>query len=198
MREHAVQFSKRKFPPDEGVLRLPQGRLSVSAVIAFRWQGDNMEPLPRFRKECDKEFVIGETYILATQEPRSGNSHRHFFASIQSSWANLPERYAEQFPTSEHLRKYALIKGGYYHSDAITCASKAEAQRVASFIRPSDQFALVTVMGSTVTRYVAKSQNMRAMDKKEFQESKDRVLEIISEMVGVPVKSLTDNASAEA
>lgn len=169
----------------------------MSAVIAFKWDGerDVMVPLARFLKECRAEFADEETYILATQEPRSGNSHRHFFASVQNSWANLPERYAEQFPTSEHLRKYALIKGGYYHSDAITCASKAEAQRVAAFIRPSDQFALVTVMGSTVTRYVAKSQNMRAMPKQEFQASKDRVLEIISDLIGVPVKTLSTNTN---
>lgn len=163
-------------------------------TAAYRWTGDSFEPLQRFRKECDKEFVIGEVYTLAPVEHRSGASHRHYFASVADAWGNLHEKYAAQFPSSEHLRKYALIKGGYYHSDAITCASKAEAQRVAAFIRPSDTFALVTVMGSTVTRYQAQSQSMKAMGKAVFQASKDKVLEIVSEMVGVTPKELSANA----
>lgn len=166
--------------------------IAMSSPIAFQWSGEAMEPVPRFRKECDGEFVIGEVYTLVTQESRSSNSHRHYFASINSAWLNLPEDIGLQFATSEHLRKYALIKGGFYDSQSIVCASKAEAVKVASFVRPCDEFSVVTVSEATVTRYTAQSQSMKAMGKEKFQKSKDAVLEIIAAIVGVTVKELAE------
>lgn len=165
----------------------------MSAIITFRWLGDSMEPLPRFRKECDTEFVIGETYILATQEQRSGNSHRHFFASVQSAWANLPESVGKQFPTSEHLRKRALIETGFHDSHSLPCSSRAEALRVAAFMEPLDEYGVIVVTAATVTRYTAKSQSMKAMGKADFQKSKEAVLDYISGLVGVTLTSLSQN-----
>ncbi|WP_216073446.1 hypothetical protein, partial [Acinetobacter baumannii] len=72
-------------------------------------------------------------------------SHNHEFAWLHEAWHSLPERYAEQFPSSEHLRKYALIQAGYSNSHSLVCGSKAEALRLAAFIRPMDEFAVVTV-----------------------------------------------------
>src|SRR3990167_2600442 len=110
--------------------------------VHFTWDGDAMLPLWRFKKLCDKEFVVGQSYPLTVQEERSANSHRHYFASVASAWRNLPEDVAEQYPTSEHLRKWALIKCGYADQRSIPLASKAEALRVAAFIKPMDDYAI--------------------------------------------------------
>jgi hypothetical protein len=57
--------------------------------------------------------------------------------------------------------------------------------RVMAFAKARDEFSLVTVNKNTVTRFVAKSQSMRAMGKVEFQASKDAVLEVIAGLLEV-------------
>lgn len=173
--------------------------MSNPMPITFRWEGDSFVPNgPRWQRECDKQFVIGQTYELVEQHQRSSNSHRHFFASVNEAWKNLPEAMTVQFPTSEHLRKYALIRAGYADSHTLVCSSKAEAIRIASFMRPLDEFGVVAVNGLVVTRYTAKSQSARAMGKEEFQKSKDAVLDVIASMISVPVETLKQNAQAAA
>ena len=170
--------------------------MSEAPPIPFRWDGEAMVALNG--KRADEHFVIGEKYVLVEQQDRSMNSHRHYFAAVREAWQNMPEHLAEQFPTSEHLRKYALIKSGYYDAHSIVCASKTEALRVAAFIKPMDEFAVVTVQRAQVTRYTAQSQSMRAMGKKVFQESKDKVLAVTADMLGVEPKSLAANAMEAA
>lgn len=164
--------------------------------LAFEWTGEEMKPLRP--KLADEHFTIGERYILVEHNDRSEASHRHYFAAVRDGWMNLPENMAERFPTAEHLRKYALIKAGYADSQSIVCGSKAEAQRMASFVRPADEFSIVTVTEATVTRWTAKSQSMRAMGKKDFQASKDAVLEVIASMVGVKPSQLVAEAGRAA
>lgn len=162
----------------------------MAPPIAFSWTGTEMAPLPRFQKLCDREFVVGEVYSLIVHEERSPVSHRHYFVAIKEAWKSLPEGVAERFATSDHLRKYALIKAGYADERSIVCSSKAEALRVGAFVRPVDEYAIVTVNGAVVTQYTAKSQSMKAMNRHEFQKSKTRVLEIIAEMIGISSATL--------
>ena len=77
-------------------------------------------------------------------------------------------------------------------------ANKAEAQRIASFVRPLDEFAVVTVREATVAVYTAKSQSARAMGRATFQKSKTDVLDALSEMIGVTTPQLQENAGRAA
>jgi hypothetical protein len=162
--------------------------------MLFDWNGESM--VPRHPRRADKEFVVGECYSLIQQEERSAASHRHEFAWLKESWLSLPEHLADKFPSPEHLRKFALIRAGYSDSHTITCRSKAEATRVAAFIRPIDEFAVVIVQGTTVTRYTAKSQSKRAMGAKEFYESKERIMEVVARMIGVKPQELPQARAA--
>lgn len=154
----------------------------------FEWTGEHMRPIhPR---RADKTFVVGQRYSLVQHEERSSASHNHEFAWLKEAWQSLPEHLAEKFPTSEHLRKWALIRAGYSDSHTITCRSKAEAARIAAFIRPIDEFAVVIVQGTTVTRYTAKSQSKKAMGAKEFYESKERIMEVVARMLNVEPQEL--------
>ncbi len=47
-----------------------------------------------------------------------------------------------------------------------------------------DGFFIVDVKEATVTRYVAKSPSMKAMDKQEFQQSKVAVLDFLDDLIG--------------
>lgn len=170
----------------------------MTAPIRFTWDGESMVPLPRFAKACDAEFTIGETYQMVVQEERSWASHRHYFAAVHEAWLNLPEDLAEQFPTEEHLRKRALIKAGFSEHRQFVASSKAEAVRLAAFIRPSDEYALVTVDGAVVNVWTARSQSVHAMGKQVFQESKNKVLDVLAEMIGIQPETLTRNVGRAA
>ena len=168
-----------------------------AAPILVRWNGEAeaFVPLPHFVKRCNTTFTDTEIYRMAIEEERSAQSHRHYFATLFDAWTNLPEREAERFPSAEYLRKYALIRTGYSDQRQIVCASKAEAQRLRAFVAPMDDYAIVTAVESVVTVFTAKSQSTKAMGRREFNESKQRVLDYVSQLLGV---STNDLRKAEA
>lgn len=164
--------------------------------LHFQWSGDAMVPLnPR---AADRQYVIGETYYLDHREDRSAASHAHYFAALNEAFQNLPDDVAERLPTVEHMRKYALVMTGFRDERSLIASSAAEARRLAAFIKPMDDFAVVSVSGAAVVVLTAKSQSMRAMGKAEFQRSKDLVLEFVASLIGVSRPELDRAAMAEA
>lgn len=155
--------------------------------LAVRWNGEAFEPLASWRKAADLHFVIGEVYAMELCEARSQKSHRHYFAAVAEIWKNLPETALDRFPNPEALRAYGLIRAGYCDTETLVCSSKAEAVRVAAFMRrPGDIGTIVVVRDNTITRYTARSQSQRAMGtKKAFQESKDAVLSVLAALIDV-------------
>lgn len=162
------------------------------------WDGESFTPLKRHQQLADKQFTVGEIYPMVPHEERSIASHRQYFASLYEAWMNLPEGPAAEFPSVEHLRKYALIKAGFRDGRSIACKSKAEARRVAAFVEPMDEFAVVVVLDKIVTVYTAKSQSMRAMGKAVFQRSKDAVLDIAWELCGVDKREAAKHVGSAA
>jgi hypothetical protein len=166
--------------------------MSAPSPLVFQWSGDAMIPaIPRL---ADKQYVVGERYRLAPVEERSLATHNHFFASVADAHANLPEDAAERFPTPDHLRRWALIKAGYRDERSIVCASKAEAQRIAAFVKPMDDYAVIVARDAVVMVLTAKSQSMKAMGKKDFAASKEAVLAIVAELIGAKPDQLGNAA----
>lgn len=159
----------------------------------FTWNGEAM--VPRSQRLADKAYTVGENYILVTHEDRSTATHNHEFAWLKEAWLNLPENLADEFPTPEHLRKRALIDGGFYDQTVIDAGSNAAALRVASAFRAREEFSLVIVRGPAVVIRTAKSQSRRSMNKQEFQASKTAILEVVSGMIGVKPEELTGQAA---
>jgi hypothetical protein len=166
--------------------------------LPYVWDGAGFRPLPAFAKAAAASFAVGEVVALAPAELRSSPSHRHFFACVREAWVNLPEEHASRFASDEHLRKYCLIKAGFRDERSIVCASRAEARRIAAFIRPIDDYAVVTVDGPVILQFTAMSQSAAAMSKAEFQASKDAVLGILAEMIGVEPTALSRAAERSA
>lgn len=159
---------------------------SLSSPLVFVWQGDSFTPATPYQaKQCDERYVIGQRYQLVEHHDRSAASHNHYFAALAEAWGNLPEQLEPQFPTVEHLRKRALILTGYRDESSFVCASKAEAVRLAAFLRPIDDFAVISVHEAAVVRWIAKSQSVKAMGKAEFNQSKQKVLAWVWELIGV-------------
>lgn len=128
---------------------------------------------------------------LVFDEERSMPSHNHYFAIIAAAWSSLPEDIAGDFPTAEHLRKWALIKSGHIAGMTTTvCRSGAEARRWAMFSKRIDKYCIAVVQDRIITVYQAASQSLEAMGKKAFQQSKDDVFDVISQLLGVDVATL--------
>lgn len=167
--------------------------------LLFQWSGEAMVPASRhWAREADRQFVFGETYRLVEHQERSAATHGHYFAALSEAWQNLPEAVAERFPSAEHLRKFALIKTGYADSRQFVASSKAEARRLAAFMKTPDEYVMVTVNEAVVTVWTAQSQSMRAMGKKGFQESKQAVLDYVASLLGVNADQLSANAREAA
>lgn len=162
----------------------------MTAPFGAAWTGGAWEVLRRDRARADTEMVVGQRYIIEPVEERSAKAHRFYFAAVNEAWLNLPEDKAQQYPTPTHLRKWALIRAGYRDERTFVASTKAEALRIAAFVRPTDDYAVVTVRDATVTVYTAKSQSLKAMGKTDFQNSKEAVLQLLSEMIGVAAGEL--------
>lgn len=160
--------------------------------LEFQWAGGVMMPTSPTRAE--RQYVVGERYWLEPHAPRSRKSHSHFFACVHQAWLNLPEDMAARFPTSDHLRKWCLIKAGYREERTFVCKAKTEAVALAAFIRPMDDYAVVVVQERAVVVMTAKSQSMAAMGRKTFQESKTACLDALSQLIGISTDDLKRNA----
>lgn len=168
--------------------------MSGGTPLAFRWTGEEFIPLNRsVQKACDERFVVDQHYFLEEQAERSAKSERHYHASIREAHKNLPENLAMEYPTPNHLRKRALIQAGYFDEQIIDAGTMAAAERVARGIRsfPGEAFSLVFIRKQFVVVRRPRSQSRPAMNKEEFQKSKDDVLDIVAGMISVPVATLT-------
>lgn len=160
--------------------------------LTYEWTGESFVPIKRHAKICDDRYVVGERYELEVAQGRSTKAHNHEFAWLATAWASLPEKY--QFEpwaqSTEHLRKFALIRTGYCTNEQFGCSSHAEARRWASILRSDDEYALITIDGPIITRYRAMSQSRKAMKADIFKKSKSAILDYIANLLEVPADEL--------
>jgi hypothetical protein len=167
--------------------------------LHLRYQGDGA--FQALKSDwADKEFVVGKVYSMEEKLDRSDLSHDHQFAWLQEAWSQLPEDLAPLYPTPTHLRKRALIVAGYCDETIIDVGSSVSANALAKYIRARDDFSYVEVTGRIITIRTAKSQRRGrgGMDKQTFQDSKNKVLEIVAAMIGVKPGELEKNAGRAA
>lgn len=156
-------------------------------LLQYEGEGDFRAVNAHAARLADRNYTVGERYRLAPFAERSQASHNHEFAVINDLFDSLPERFAgkawAQSPT--HMRRFALIMTGYCDTTTFPCETVEEAKRWAMNLEPLDEYSVVTVDGTTVLRFTAKSQSKRAMGAREFQESKTAVLEYLEDLLGV-------------
>lgn len=169
---------------------------TTAPPMGFVWSGEAM--VPKRRSLADLYFVVGAEYRMVEHQDRSDATHRHEFAWLNEAWKNLPEELATEYPSPEHLRKRALIQAGFYDEQIIDAGIKEVAMRVAAIVRTMDAFAYIAVRGSFVIIRRAKSQARGVMDRKTFQDSKTKMMEIVSAMIGVTPEQLSSNTGKSA
>jgi hypothetical protein len=163
----------------------------MSDTFPLRYEGNGM-----FRCLHPKRLSleVGEVHGWQMAEHRSKASHDHFFACVNEAWKSLPEDMAGDFPSPEHLRKWALIKAGFCSETRIVCANNAEALTLAAKAKQMDRYSLVAIDGKLVTIWTADSQRKDAMGRQQFQEAKERALHVLSDLLGTDVASLKEAA----
>lgn len=149
-------------------------------------------PLRRAQNLAAAHYAENEIVLLEPVEERSEVSHSHEFAWLREAWLNLPEHLVTDYPSPEHLRKRALIAKGWCTVRDYPCASRKEAERLASTLRGElDEYAVVVVSDAVVRVCRAKSQARNRMRKADFQASKTDILDWVSDLIGVTPEALT-------
>jgi hypothetical protein len=164
--------------------------------LPWRWDGKVMVPLQP--KIAAKDFEAGKVYRLVEEHDRSQRSHSHFFAVLQIAYNNLPDDLLEEYQSFEHFRKKLLIRTGFCDNQDFVCRSKAEALRLAAFVKPMNDYAIVVVKECVVRVLTAKSQSRKAMGAKDFAASKTMVLEYAARLIGVSSDALMKHGKAAA
>ena len=157
----------------------------IAPPLLFRYEGEgDWSPANKYvARRADGHFVIGAVYALIEHNERSAISHAHYFAQVKEYWQTLPESLAAEFPSPEHLRKKALIRAGFAEEQATVLDTHEDAIKFAAFAKTIDEFCIVAIEGRVVKRFVAQSQNYRAMNREEFQKSKQAVLDYIDALL---------------
>jgi len=132
------------------------------------------ERLPRTSAHAYRMIVAAE---------RSAASHRHYMAAVTEAWKNLPEHLAEEFPTPDALRRWALIRTGYCDTVKVVGHRRS--------MRRIEGYSVVEVDAEgTMTIRTARSQSFAAMGKKEFDASKTAVLDYLASLIDTSVDEL--------
>ena len=163
----------------------------MNQPLVYRFEDGAMQPVGRFARQAHDQFEPGQTYLLAEVQESSEASHRHEFAWLKEAWQTLPESIAADYPSSEHLRKRALINTGWCDITDHPCASRAEAARTAATLRRElDDYAVVIVQDAVVRVLRAKSQGYRKMNREDFGKSKQDILEWVAALLGTSPQAL--------
>lgn len=126
--------------------------------------------------------------LLDDPRDHSDPARRRFFAILREVWQTLPEELSRRYPSSEHLRKAALVTVGWCDSKTVACGSKAAALEVAAMAQYLDRYAVVAIVGPVVTVYTARSMSKRQCPKKSFMELTGKVFDWLSQLVGNDVE----------
>lgn len=157
--------------------------------IMMLWDGEAMRP--KDLAHARHTYHVGRTYSFRDDE-RSRESHNQFFDVVAFAFDTLPEGHA--FTNPEHLRKWALVRRGYYTATPVLLPTEEEAERTAHIIEmlmPADDYIEFVVNGPLLTIVKPLSQSVKAMGGKKFQQSKQDVLAYIANyMLDVPLDDL--------
>jgi hypothetical protein len=168
--------------------------MSRPFAFKFVWDGEMLIPSTQTTDRCKSELGAGEVITLERNEERSDISHNHYFACLHEAWQNLPDYFGTEYPTAQHLRSKALIRTGYCHERDIVCDTGRDAAIVAGIVAETNTYAIIDVRGNVIKVYTAKSQSRKSMGNKEFQESKDKVLAFVANLVNISPQQLKENA----
>lgn len=159
------------------------------ALLVYEGDGEFRAASRAIAARCDKDYVIGERYLMTIEEERSSASHKQLMAFITERWQSLPDRLAMDFPTPDRLRYRALVETGWHTERRLVTASANEARKVAAFMTlHADDKTFISVVGPAIVSRTARSMKMRGADRMkraEFQQAKQAVMDWVDNLLGI-------------
>jgi hypothetical protein len=174
---------------------------AATAGILWKWDGACMRPMAGHQSRASIKFVTGRTYRLEERD-RSAESHDHYMACVQKVWENLPEGLPYKWADVTDMRRWALVQAGYFDEVRIPCEdvqiAGAVALKMKKMLRAIDKYAQIDVREDfTLIIWVARSQSYSAMTRKEFETSKEAVLRLLGEIIGITPEQLLEEGRHE-
>lgn len=132
---------------------------------------------PHHCPECGCEL---SSDIFSADEMR-----KRFFATIREVHLNLPDELRQRWPSSETLRKEALIAAGWCDTMQVVAGSKSAAPGIAAAFKSKDQYCVVVVRGDVLTVYTARSMSRRALPRPQFKDVAQKAYDWIEQQTGI-------------
>jgi hypothetical protein len=170
--------------------------------ITYLCTPNALMPVARFAERFEREFQVGKYYTLELVTERSRESHNLYFACVHVAWANLQSPLSERFADDDEFRKWCLIIRGFRHQHVTVFSAPSDAVAAATAIRRLRDFSVTVVDDNTLTVLTAKTQKLRrndpdGMDKKDFEASKEAVIEEAAFRIGLSVEQLVAEAKKQ-
>lgn len=128
--------------------------------------------------------------IISSDLMAADKQRRRFFAAIRDSFDTMPDHHRARFPSSEVLRKHALIAAGWCDVMTVVAGSKAAAPGIAAAFQHKDRYCVAIVRGDVVIVSTARSMSRRSLLRPQFREIADKAFAWIEATTGVdPAKS---------
>jgi hypothetical protein len=165
--------------------------VSKTPPIPFRFVDGAFVPVgDKASRAAAFHYDNGHIFWLVPHLDSDPISMRHQFAWLHTAYANLPEHYAGQFASAEHLRKTALIQTGFCTVKDIVCQTVDAAVQLAAWAQSKDEYCVVMVEGTVVRIFEPESQSRKAMGLDRFEASKAAILNHIAGLIGTTPKAL--------
>ncbi|MBS0369030.1 MAG: hypothetical protein JSS57_07515 [Proteobacteria bacterium] len=144
------------------------------------------------------KYEAGLGYLLEPAVLGSTPFERMFWAVLQNGWSQLRESEHATYPTSEHFRKRALIKAGFYRMSEAVFDTPADAARAGAIAQMDDEYSVVLVKGEVMRRFTAMSMKVRnKKDRDNFRTMADAVLALLADKIGVTVDDLIKSSQKD-
>lgn len=133
-----------------------------------------------------KDITCPECGCVISSDLMAADAMRKaFFAAIRDSHSNLRDEHLSRFPSSEHLRKHALIAAGWCDVMTVLAGSKAAAPGIAAALQSKDRYCLIVIRGEVLTVYTARSMSRNSLLKPQFKDVALKAFAWIDETTGV-------------
>jgi len=123
--------------------------------------------------------------VISSDLMAADQMRKRFFACIRDSHANLRDDDLARFPSSEHLRKHALIAAGWCDVMTVVAGSKAAAPGIAAAFEFKDRYCVAIVRGNVVIVSTAKSISRNSLKKPQFLDVAEKAFAWIARTTGV-------------
>jgi hypothetical protein len=174
----------------------------MRAAMTYLCTPGALMPVARYAERYECEFQVGKYYTLEPVTERSRESHNLYFACVHVAWANLQAPLADRFVDADEFRKWCLIVRGFRHQRITVFSSNADAILGAAVAQNLRDFSVTVVEDNMLTVLTAKTQKLSrndpgGMDKKDFEASKEAVIEEASFRIGLSVEQLVAEAKKQ-